>query len=266
MWVHGRAHQDAATPAVYGYDPAIDTWTRGPDLPLPLHHLAAVTYRDELVVIGGWAPANGNLSGLVSGKVFALRGGAWVELPPLTHPRVAACGRRGRRQDRRGGRAGGQPAGRAHRGVRRHQAGRTRRRSPLPREHLSATTDGTYVYAVGGRNLSSDKNTRGVRALRPGDGGVADDAEHAHAARRGGGPFVDGRIVAAGGEEPTRVLPTVEAYDIATGTWSPLPSPPVPRHGIALATVWATRSTRSAVPSARPTPSPPRRSRRVDFP
>ena len=49
--------------------------------------------------------------------------------------------------------------------------------------------------------------------------------------------FVDGRIVAAGGEEPTRVLPTVEAYDVATGTWSPLPSLPVPRHGISLATV-----------------------------
>ena len=34
MWVLGGLTQDAATPAVYGYDPAIDTWTRGPDLPL----------------------------------------------------------------------------------------------------------------------------------------------------------------------------------------------------------------------------------------
>jgi non-specific serine/threonine protein kinase len=52
--------------------------------------------------------------------------------------------------------------------------------------------------------------------------------------------YIDGRIVAAGGEEPTRVLPTVEAYDIATGTWSTLPALPVARHGMALGTVGST--------------------------
>ena len=34
-----------------------------------------------------------------------------------------------------------------------------------------------------------------------------------------GAAFIDGRIVAVGGEEPTRVLATVEMYDIANGKW-----------------------------------------------
>jgi non-specific serine/threonine protein kinase len=236
MWVLGGLTQDAATPAVYGYDPAIDTWTRGPDLPLQLHHLAAVTYRDELVVIGGWAPANGNLSGLVSGKVFALRNGAWVELAPLTHPRVAhAAAVVGDKIVVVGGQADNQLVAptEVFDGTKWTDAAPI----PTPREHLSATTDGTYVYAVGGRNLSSDKNTAAFERFDPATG--AWQTMPNMPTPRGGvaAAFVDGRIVAAGGEEPTRVLPTVEAYDVATGTWSPLPSLPVPRHGISLATV-----------------------------
>ena len=236
MWVLGGLTQDAATPAVYGYDPAIDTWTRGPDLPLQLHHLAAVTYRDELVVIGGWAPANGNLSGLVSGKVFALRNGAWVELPPLTHPRVAhAAAVVGDKIVVVGGQADNQLIAptEVFDGTKWADAAPI----PTPREHLSATTDGTYVYAVGGRNLSSDKNTAAFERFDPATG--AWQTMPNMPTPRGGvaATFVDGRIVAAGGEEPTRVLATVEAYDVATGTWSPLPSLPAPRHGIALATV-----------------------------
>lgn len=30
---------------------------------------------------------------------------------------------------------------------------------PTPREHLAAVSDGTYVYAIGGRFLSADKNS-----------------------------------------------------------------------------------------------------------
>lgn len=47
--------------------------------------------------------------------------------------------------------------------------------------------------------------------------------------------FLDGRLIAAGGEEPTRVLGTVEAYDITIGTWAALTPLGVPRHGLSLA-------------------------------
>ena len=49
--------------------------------------------------------------------------------------------------------------------------------------------------------------------------------------------FVDGRIVVAGGEEPTRVLNTVFAYDVATGAWTSLPPLPVARHGMSVGAV-----------------------------
>ncbi len=236
MWIVGGLTKDAATPAVYGYDPVIDSWTRGPDLPLPLHHMAAVTYHDEVVVIGGWAPANGNLSGLVSGKVFALRGGAWVELPPLNHPRVAeGAAVVGDKIVVMGGQADNQliTPTEVFDGTRWTDAAPI----PTPREHMSAATDGTYAYAVGGRNLSSDKNSAAFERFDPATG--AWQTMPNMPTPRGGvaATYVDGRIVAAGGEEPTRVLPTVEAYDIATGTWSTLPALPAPRHGIALATV-----------------------------
>ena len=236
LWIAGGLTQDAATAAVYGYDPAIDTWTQGPDLPIPLHHTAAVTYHDQVVVIGGWSPANGNLSGLVSGKVFALQGGKWVELPPLNHPRVAAAAAVvGDRIVVVGGQANNVlvPTTEVFDGTKWTDVAPI----PTPREHLSATTDGTYVYAVGGRNLSSDKNSAALERFDPATGAWQTMANMP--TPRGGvaATCIDGRIVAAGGEEPTRVLNTVEAYDIDTGTWSALPPLPVARHGMALATV-----------------------------
>ncbi len=46
-----------------------------------------------------------------------------------------------------------------------------------------------------------------------------------------------GRLVAIGGETPTKVLGTVEAYNLKTGKWSSLPPLPTPRHGMAVAAV-----------------------------
>jgi non-specific serine/threonine protein kinase len=236
LWVVGGLTQDAVTPAVWGYDPAIDTWKQGPDLPLPLHHTTAVTYKGEVVVIGGWTPQNGNLSAIVSNKVYALRGGAWVELPPLPNPRVAAAAAViGDKIVVVGGQANGKlvTATEVFDGTAWTDA------APIPtgREHLSATTDGTYVYAVGGRNLSSDKNSAAFERFDPVTG-AWQTLPNMPTPRGGvGAAFVDGRIVAVGGEEPTRVLDTVEAYDVATGTWSTLAPLGVPRHGFALAAV-----------------------------
>ena len=69
----------------------INAWKAGPDLPARLHHEMAVAYKDELVVIGGWVPKGDNPSGEVSDRVFALRGGNWVELPSLNRARAAGA-------------------------------------------------------------------------------------------------------------------------------------------------------------------------------
>ena len=54
------------------YDPVIDAWKTGPGLPLPLHHVTAVTYKGDPVVIGGWVPNGSDLTAETSDRVFAL--------------------------------------------------------------------------------------------------------------------------------------------------------------------------------------------------
>ena len=111
VWVLGGLTDNAATAKVEGYDPAIDTWKSGPDLPLALHHEMAVNYNGVLVVLGGWSPVGPNLTGVTSDRVFASPTG---QLGGVASPQSASsgrCGGGGRKQPRGHGRAGGRSAG-----------------------------------------------------------------------------------------------------------------------------------------------------------
>jgi hypothetical protein len=55
-----------------------------------------------------------------------------------------------------------------------------------------------------------------------------------------GAAFMEGRIVAVGGEEPTRVLATVEMYDTSSGKWTTVAPLGTPRHGQVVAAVGST--------------------------
>ena len=57
IWVVGGLGARASgSRKLEGYDPVVNGWKAGPDLPVQLHHEMVVTYRDELVVMGGWIP------------------------------------------------------------------------------------------------------------------------------------------------------------------------------------------------------------------
>ena len=236
LYVAGGLTTGEATAVTLIYDSAIDTWKAGPDLPVPLHHASAVVFRGEVYVIGGWSPEGGDASAIDSNRVFVLRGGAWVEQPPLNRPRVAAAAAvAGDRIVVVGGQADGQlvPVTEVFDGTKWTDAVPI----PTPREHLAATSDGRYVYAVGGRDLSADRNSAAFERFDP-VAGSWERLPDLPTARGGlGAAFVDGWVVAAGGEEPTRVLDTVEAYDLATGAWRALAPLPTPRHGMAVATL-----------------------------
>ncbi|KAA0022054.1 protein kinase [Antrihabitans cavernicola] len=237
IWVLGGLDNSGSTNKVQGYDPAIATWKSGPDLPAALNHPTAADYNNELVVIGGWEPDGPNLTAKTSARVLALRNGAWVDLPPLHQPRAAGAAAV---VDNKLIVTGGQ-------GPDKQLATTTEvydgagwtvtAGPPTPREHLAATTDGTYLYAVGGRNLSSDKNTAALERYDP----VANTwaSLPAMPTPRGGlgATYLDGRIIAVGGEEPIDVLGTAEAYDVAAQVWTELPSLATPRHGLAVAAV-----------------------------
>ena len=100
---------------------------------------------------------------------------------------------------------------------------------PTPREHLAAVSDGVYVYTVGGRFLSADKNSAAFERFDPESGTWEKLGDMPTPRGSYGAAFIDGRIVAVGGEEPTRVLATVEMYDISAGKWTTLAPINTPR-------------------------------------
>ncbi|AEF40540.1 serine/threonine-protein kinase [Hoyosella subflava] len=235
VWVIGGLDENgASTDAVRGYDPGGGRqWRTGLSLSEPVDHAAAVFYNGELVVIGGWLDGGST----TTGQVLALRDGRrWVELPPLNHPRAAAAAAvAAGKIVVFGGQSDGElvPETEVFDGERWVDAAAI----PVPREHLAATTDGSFVYAVGGRQLSVDDNSAALDRYDP----VADtwtSLPDMPTPRGGlGAAFADGRILAVGGELPDRVSGVTESYDIAAQTWSQLPEMRTPRHGMSVAAV-----------------------------
>ena len=240
LWVlGGLATVGASTAKVEAYDPASRQWTSGPDLPLPLHHLMAVTYHNQLVVMGGWVPSGGDVEANVSKRVYTLENNKWTELAPMLAPRAAgAAAVVGDDIVVSGGQANHQLV----KDTEMFDGTKWTEIAPLPtpRDHLAAVSDGRYYYAIGGRMLSSDKNSGAFERYDP----VANtwQALHNLPTPRGGlgAAVVGGQIVTAGGESPTGVYGNVEAYNLSSNTWLNLPSMTTPRHGLALLSVGTT--------------------------
>lgn len=235
IWIAGGMREGETLDLVQSYHTATGTWQDRPPLPVPLHHATATTYRDEMVVVGG---ATDSLSE-ASDKVFVLRDGRWQELPPLRHPRAApAAAVVGDKLVVVGGQNNRELVATTE--VFDGREWSEAAAVPTPREHLAAVSDGTYVYTVGGRLLSADENSAAFERFDPVSGNW--DRLPALPTPRGsyGAAYLDGRIVVVGGEEPTRVLPTVEMYDIASGKWRTVAPLNTPVHGQVVAAVGQT--------------------------
>ncbi len=232
IWLMGGLRNGTTLQTVESYDPRTGNWETGPPLPIPLHHAAAATFRGEVVVLGG---ASDNIAE-ASNRVFALRGGNWVELPSLMHARAApAAAAAGDKLVVVGGQNGKQIVPRTE--VFDGNSWSDAADLPTPREHLAAVSDGTYVYAIGGRFLSSDKNSAALERFDPASGTWTKLVGMPTPRGSYGAAYLDGRIVAVGGEEPTMVLNVVEMYDIAAGKWSTITPMPTPRHAAVVAAV-----------------------------
>jgi N-acetylneuraminic acid mutarotase len=239
IYVAGGITEHAATRRVEAFDPVLQTWSAAPDLPFPVHHAMAVELRGQLVVLGGWRPRGNDLNGVVSDQVHRLDGDVWRSLPPLRRPRAAAAAAV---VDDQIVVVGGQTDGGglvAETEIYDADSGAWRDAGDIPtlREHLAAASDGRHVYAVGGRELSSDHNLAALERydLRT----DAWDTLQPMVEARGsiGAAVVDGRLVVVGGESPTTVHGAVQAYDIAADRWAGLPDLPRPRHGAGVAAV-----------------------------
>ena len=232
IWVAGGMRHGEMLPTVESYNTKTGAWQPRPPLPIPLHHATAAAYRGEMVVIGG---ASDNLAD-ASNRVFAFRGGNWEELPSLQHARAAAAAAVvGDKLVVVGGQDHKQLV--APTEVFDGQSWTQAADLPSPREHLAAVSDGVYVYTVGGRNLSADENSAAVERFDPESGNWEKLPEMPTPRGSYGAAFIDGRIVVVGGEEPTRVLSTVEMYDIGNRKWTTLAPINTPVHGQVVAAV-----------------------------
>lgn len=232
--VGGLLQDGSASPQVDLYDPAADTWTSGPPLPVGLHHAGAGVLGDRVYVVGGysgaaWAPQE---------TVYSLGPGEseWRLEPPLTGPRGAlAVASMGDALVAVGGVGSG--------GVVRteilEQGAAAWRVGPdlrTRREHLAATAAGGRAYAIAGRDGTLESNRDSVESLAIGD--TAWREEPALNDSRGGigAASPGGRPCVAGGEAPMgRTIRSVECLE--GGAWVVVAELEVPRHGVAVVAV-----------------------------
>jgi non-specific serine/threonine protein kinase len=237
IWLAGGLlGPDTATNKTEYYDPTVRTWGNGPALPFQVHHAMLVNYDGKLMLIGGFLPVGHNLEASASDKVLILdpAKNQWVEGPPLHHARAAGTAVViGDQVVVTGGRTGGK----VETEVKQTEIynGKTWRDAPdipVPGDHLGGVTDGTYLYTIGGRNLSVSENHTAVQRFNPKTGQWTQLTPLPVADSDMGAAYIDGQLITFGGENLFSVFKTGRSYNLATKKWSTLQDLPAPRHGM----------------------------------
>jgi len=211
----------------------------GPSLPEGVDHAMLVTYRNQVVLIGGFRSRGGESVASPQVLMFDDSAGHWVPGPSLHHPRAAAAAAVvGGKIVVVGGRNGKQLVGQTevYDGAAWHDGASI----PVPGDHLAAASDRSYLYAVGGRKFDSRNNTNAVQRYEPATDRWTPLAPLPKPLSGTGAAIINGQLLVAGGENTTpTVVSTVQAYDLAapTATWITLPSLTLARHGLAVTAI-----------------------------
>ncbi len=234
IYVMGGFEQssNATVASTERYDIRHDRWRRVADMPVGLNHAAAVAYRGNVYVVGGYRGRNSLDDEVDTLYRYQPKRDRWTRLSSAPTRRGAlAAGVVGHRLYA----VGGATAGRALPTLEIYDF-RTRRWSTgpglsLPREHLAAAGARGRFYAIAGRASGQGNFTRvdrydpdtrrwtRVRDLRKARGGIA-------------AATVGGRIAVFGGEEGAGTIKPAEVYDTAKNRWRSLPGMRTPRHGL----------------------------------
>jgi serine/threonine protein kinase/N-acetylneuraminic acid mutarotase len=238
IWVFGGMGADNRVSGDHeGYDPAIDSWKGGEDLPVPVQHAMAVTWQENPVVLGGWR-TQGADGRVATDQVWRVVNGRWTELPPLLQPRAAAAAAVV------GDRiivTGGVDAGGGLLNTTEIFDGTSWKLGapiPTPRQMLGAASDGKLVYVLGGTNGTSD--LAAVETYDPAADTWTNLPELPGRRSDFGVAYADGRLVVVGGMSAGQVLKSVVALDLMTQSWNGLPDLGTARHGMAVAAVGKT--------------------------
>jgi N-acetylneuraminic acid mutarotase len=237
IWVAGGVNEShEATASTQFYDPATDAWGQGPQLPEPVTHAMLVTYRDQLVVIGGFHSRPNDLLAVTSPRMLLLDANTekWVEGKPLLYKRGAGgAAVVGDEIVVVGGRTGHPAELVTQTEIYDGDRWRVGAAIPVAGDHMAVTADSRYLYAVGGRKFDAGSNVDVVQRYDP----KTDHWDILKSTPRtvsgASAAIVDGRLIVAGGERVTSVSDTVQAYDLtdSTATWTVLPSLPTAVHG-----------------------------------
>lgn len=233
IWVIGGFAGDGSPlDSVQVYDPAADSWSTGPSLPVTVHHAAVVASDESLMVVGGYT---GPRFGEPTDSVWTLTPDAddWSPGPPLPSPRGAGAGAWDGTRVVFGGGASSDGLAADVWALSADEWAPVGELSEA-RDHLGAASDGEgRVWFLGGRFGSLESNRATVDLV---ENGEVRSAGSLPTARGGAAGFHAPAVGAclAGGEEPDGTLDVVECIDSEgrTTTLSPLSQP---RHGLGAA-------------------------------
>lgn len=222
---------------VDAYHPATDSWTRAPDLPVPLHHTAAVALGSRLVVVGGYTLATFTPVPTTWVLDTSVQTPAWQPFVPLPEPRGAhAAVTDGERIFVFGGVGVDGIVSSAHVLDDGATAWRAIADMPDAREHLAGAFLGDKVYAAGGRFGGLETNTARVDVYDPATDSWARAPDLPTARGGNAAAALDGRVIVVGGEANEGTFSETEAYDPSIEAWASLDPMPTARHGLAAVT------------------------------
>src|SRR4051812_10472709 len=242
IWVTGGLTRSTkATASTQIYDPTKDAWHPGPSLPQAVDHAMLVTYRNQMVLIGGFVTRGGDSVASSQMLVFDDSAGHWRKGPSLNHARAAgAAAVVGDKIVVVGGRTGT-----PEQLVRQTEVfdGTTWQDGddiPVPGDHLTAASDRDHLYAVGGRKFTSRNNINAVQRYDPATNQWTTMAALPERVSGAGAAIINGQLLVAGGESTApAVVSTVLSYDLtaSTASWTKLPSLTQARHGLAVTAI-----------------------------
>ena len=213
----------------------------GPSLPEAVDHAMLVTYRNQVVLIGGFVTRGGDSVASAQVLIFDDSIGHWVDGPSLNHARAAgAAAVVGDKIVVVGGRTGTPSSWSARPRSSTARPGTTAPTSRCPVTTWLPRRTGTYLYAVGGRKFTSRNNTNAVQRYDPATNQWTTLPPCPNRVSGAGAAIIGGQLLVAGGENTApAVVSTVEAYDLTapTATWTTLPSLTQARHGLAVAAI-----------------------------
>jgi N-acetylneuraminic acid mutarotase len=227
--VGGMTNETTEVTLVEVYDIEQNTWSRGPDYPIPSNHLTVVGVGPKVYAFGG-------LSGVAATNLaFVLDPalGRWTPLPAMPTPRAAhgAVAIAGKIYLVGGYFAVGQHTTDTHVFDTATNTWTIEPGPPTQRDHTGAALVDGKIYLMAGDINGHGSNTQANEVYDPATKTWTKLAPVP--TLRGSNVAVPfrGRVLAIGGQNATDVFDDVEAYDPTTDTWTILTPLSKPRHG-----------------------------------